>query len=51
MDKEIEVEVKAVSGRKDPRWKYVRLLNEKHTSTLNCIFCDKVTKGSIYKQK
>ena len=52
MDKEIEVEVKAASGRKDPRWKYAHLLNEiKDTSTLNCIFCDKVTKGSIYKQK
>ena len=44
MDKEIEVEVEAASGRKDPGWKYARLLNEKDTTTLICIFCDKVTK-------
>ena len=42
MDKEIEVEVEAASGRKDPGWKYARLLNEKDTTTLICIFCDKV---------
>ena len=29
MDKEIEVEVEAASGRKDPGLKYARLLNEK----------------------
>ena len=51
MDEEIEVDVEPASGRKDPRWKYVRLLNEKDTSTLICIFCDKVTKGDIYRQK
>ena len=51
MDKEIEVEVEAASGRKDPGWKYARLLNEKDTNTLICIFCDKVTKGDIYRQK
>ena len=51
MDKEIEVEVEVASGRKDPRWKYGRLLNEKDTSMLICIFCNKVTKGGIYKQK
>ena len=50
MDKEIEVEVEAASGRKDPGWKYTRLLNEKDTNTLICIFCDKVTKGDIYRQ-
>ena len=44
MDKEIEVEVEAASGRKDPGWKYARLLNEKDTNTFLCIFCDKVTK-------
>ena len=44
MDKEIEVEVEATSGRKDLRWKCASLLNEKDTSTLICIFCDKVTK-------
>ena len=26
MDKEIEVEVEAARGRKDPGWKYARLL-------------------------
>ena len=51
MDKEIEVEVEAASGRKDPGWKYACLLNEKDTNTLICIFCDKVTKGGIYRQK
>ena len=51
MDKEIEVEVEAASGRKDLGWKYARLLNEKDTSTLICIFCDKVTKEGIYRQK
>ena len=51
MDKEIEVEVEATSGRKDPGWKYAHLLNEKDTNTLICIFCDKVTKGGIYRQK
>ena len=44
MDKEIEVEVEAASGRKYPGWKYACLLNEKDTNTLICIFCDKVTK-------
>ena len=47
MDKEIKVEVEPASGRKDPGWIYARLLNEKDTSTLICIFCDKVTKGGI----
>ena len=51
MDKEIEVEVEAASGRKYPGWKYACLLNEKDTNTLICIFCDKVTKGGIYRQK
>ena len=51
MDKESEVEVELASGRKDPRWKYARLLNEKDTSKLICIFCGKVTKGGIYRQK
>ena len=44
MDKEIEVEVELARGRKDLGWKYACLLNEKDTSTLICIFCDKVTK-------
>ena len=44
MDKEIEVEVELASGTKDPIWKYTCLLNEKDTSMLICIFCDKVTK-------
>ena len=32
------------SGRKNLKWKYARLLNEKDLNTLICIFCDKVTK-------
>ena len=51
MDKEIKVEVEPTSGRKDPRWKYACLLNEKDTSMLICIFCDKVTKKGICRQK
>ena len=51
MDKEIEVEVEPANGRKDLGWKYARLLNEKDTNTLICIFCDNVTKGDIYRQK
>ena len=50
MDKEIEVEVEPASGRKDMRWKYACLLNEKDTSTHICIFCDKVTKKGICRQ-
>ena len=34
MDKKIEVEVEAASGRKYLGWKYAHLLNEKDTSTL-----------------
>ena len=39
------------SERKDPGWKYVRLRNEKYSNTIICIFCDKVTKGGIYRHK
>ena len=39
------------SERKDPRWKYARLTNEKDLNTIICIFCDKVTKGGIYRHK
>ena len=39
------------SGRKDPRWKYTCLPNEKDFNTIICIFCYKVTKGGIYRHK
>ena len=39
------------SERKDPRWKYAQLPNEKDLNTIICIFCDKVTKGGIYTHK
>ena len=39
------------SERKDPGWKYSRLPNEKDLNTIICIFCDKVTKGVIYRHK
>ena len=39
------------SERKDPRWKYTRLPNEKYLNTIIGIFCDKVTKGGIYRHK
>ena len=49
MDKEIEVEVEAASGRSG--MEICPFINEKYTSTLICIFCDKVNKGGIYRQK
>ena len=39
------------SERKDPGWKYARLPHEKDLNTIICIFCDKVTKGGIYRHK
>ena len=39
------------SERKDPRWKYAQLPNEQDLNTIICIFCDKVTKGGIYRHK
>ena len=52
MDNESEAQVDSSgSGRKNLKWKYARLLNEKDLNTLICIFCDKVTKWSIYRYK
>ena len=52
MDNESETQVdSSASGRKDPGWKYVRLVNEKDLNTIICIFCEKVTKGGIYRHK
>ena len=39
------------SERKDPRWKYARLPNEQDLNAIIYIFCDKVTKGDIYRHK
>ena len=41
------------SEKKDLGWKYARSLNEKYLNknTVIYIFCDKVTKGGIYKHK
>ena len=39
------------SERKDPGWKYPMLPNEEDLNTFICIFCDKVTKGGIYRHK
>ena len=39
------------SERKDPGWKYARLPNEQDLNTIIYIFCDKVTKGGIYRHK
>ena len=39
------------SERKYPGWKYARLTNVKDLNTIICIFCDKVTKGGIYRHK
>ena len=52
MDNESETQVdSSASGRKDPGWKYVRLVNEKDLNTIICIFGDKVTKWGIYRHK
>ena len=51
MDNESETQVDfSASGRRDPGWKYAHLVNEKDLNTIICIFCDKVTKGDIYRQ-
>ena len=39
------------SERKYSGWKYARLPNEQDLNTIVCIFCDKVTKGGIYRHK
>ena len=39
------------SERKDTEWKYARLPNEKYLNTIIYIFCDKITKGDIFKHK
>ena len=46
MDNESETQVDYnSSGKRDPGWKYARLVNEKDLDTIICIFfCDKVTK-------
>ena len=45
MDNESETQVdSSASGRRDPGWKYGRLVNEKDLNTIICIFGDKVTK-------
>ena len=52
MDNESETQVDYnSSGKRDPRWKYARLVNEKNLNTIICIFCDKVTKWGIYRHK
>ena len=52
MDNVNETQVdSSVSGRRDPRWKYACLVNEKNLNTIICIFCDKVTKGGIYRHR
>ena len=52
MDNESETQVdSSASGRRDPGQKYARLVNEKDLNTIMCIFCDKVTKGGIYRHK
>ncbi|KAL6342253.1 hypothetical protein AAG906_006876 [Vitis piasezkii] len=45
MDNESETQVdSSTSGRRDLRWKYARLVNEKDLNTIICIFCDKCRK-------
>ena len=39
------------SERKDLGWKYAWLPNETDLNTIICIFCEKVTKGGIYRHK
>ena len=52
-ENETQVGSTAICGseRKDMGWKYAWLPNEKDLNTIICIFCDKVTKGGIYRHK
>ncbi|XP_058007614.1 uncharacterized protein LOC131182345 [Hevea brasiliensis] len=45
------IEDKSGNNRKDPTWKYVHLLKPPNTNDLVCNFCNKVTKGEIYRAK
>ena len=52
MDNESETQVdSSASGRRDLGQKYARLINEKDLNTIIYIFCDKLTKGGIYRHK
>ena len=53
MDSENAVQVNfSTRGRKDPKWKYVCLSNEKKNLNIFIdIFCDKVTTRDIYRCK
>ncbi|KAJ9696583.1 hypothetical protein PVL29_008683 [Vitis rotundifolia] len=52
MDNESETQVdSSASGRRDPGWRYVRLVNEKDLNTIICICCDKVIKEGICRHK
>ncbi|RVW25080.1 hypothetical protein CK203_115992 [Vitis vinifera] len=51
MDNESELKWTLVQVEEEIRGKYGRLVNEKDLNTIICIFCDKVTKGGIYRHK
>ncbi|XP_020090213.1 uncharacterized protein LOC109711517 isoform X2 [Ananas comosus] len=39
------------ASKRDPAWKYVHLVDQKNKNDLACNFCQKVTKGGIYRAK
>ena len=52
MDNESETQVdSSASRRRDPKWGYARLVNEKDLNTIICNFCDKITKWGIHRHK
>ena len=40
-----------LNAKKDPGWKYVRMLNPPNVNDLVCNFCGKITKGGIFRAK
>ncbi|XP_039118761.1 uncharacterized protein LOC120254803 [Dioscorea cayenensis subsp. rotundata] len=46
-----EKTISSSSGKSDPCWKYVQCINPNNKNDLKCNFCDKVTKGGIFRAK
>ena len=46
-----EKAISSPSGKQDPSWKYVQVVNPNNINNLKCNFCDRVTKGGILRAK
>ncbi|XP_039127447.1 uncharacterized protein LOC120263558 isoform X1 [Dioscorea cayenensis subsp. rotundata] len=46
-----EKTISSSSGKSDPCWKYVQCINPNNKNDLKCNFCNKVTKGEIFRAK